>query len=79
MSPSKLTGQMIRSLRERLGLSQVETAEKLGISEGSLSNYERERRPDKEEPVPIPRLLDWALAALATGLKPFSEMVKGKK
>ena len=64
---------MVRVWRERKGLSQAEMAETLGISEGSLLNYERESRPDKKEPVRIPKLFDWALAALAAGLKPFSE------
>ena len=78
MTPSTLTGDMIRKLRERLGLSQVEAAGKLGISEGSLSNYEREQRPDKKDKVQVPRLLDWALSALHAGLKPYSE-TRGKK
>ena len=76
MTPSKLTGIMIRAWREKKGWSQAETAETLGISEGSLLNYERESRPDRKEPVLIPRLLDWALAALAAGLRPFSERKK---
>lgn len=81
MKPSKLTGSMIRSLREKLGWTRPELAEKMGISEGSLRNYEQERRPYKKEPVQIPLLLDWALSALSSGLKPFSESVarKGKK
>ncbi len=71
---------MIKDLREYLGLSQEAAAEKLGISEGSLRNYEKETRPDKKDPVLIPMLLDWALSAIHAGLKPFSESVsKGKK
>lgn len=38
------TGRWIRDLRIKLGLSQVELAEKLGISAGHLSNFEGGRR-----------------------------------
>lgn len=79
MTPSKLTGKLIKEWRERLGWSQAETAEKLGISEGSWRNYEHEKRKDKEEPVQIPKLLDWALAALHGNLKPFSETFLSSK
>ena len=74
MIPSKLTGSMIREWRDKLGWSQNETAEKLGISEGSLRSYEKGTRTDKEAPIVIPLLLDWALSAVAAGLKPFSQM-----
>ena len=73
MTPSKLNGRAIREWRERLGWSRADTAEKLGISEGSLLNYEHEKRVDRSQPVKIPKLLDWALSAIASGLKPFSE------
>ena len=81
MTPSKLTGAMIKGLREKLGISQVEASEILGISEGSILNYERERRPDKEDPVKIPKLLDWALSALHGKLPLYSDtcLKKGKK
>lgn len=76
MTPSKLTGKLLKALREKLGWSQAAIAEKMGVSEGSWRNYENEKRIDKPEPVQIPLLLDWALSALAAGLKPFSEMRK---
>lgn len=79
MIPSKLTGATLKDWRERLGWSQAEVAEKIGISEGSWRNYENEKRVDKKDPVQIPRLLDWALAALHAKLKPFSETFKVKK
>ncbi len=80
MIASKLTGKMIRTLRERLSWSQKELSEHLGISEGSVRNYEKESRVDKDEPVIIPLLLDWALAAIDAGLRPLSEKLfrKGK-
>lgn len=78
MTPSTLTGKIIKELREKLGLSQAEMGETLGISEGSLRSYEKERRVDKPDPVKIPLLLDWALAALAAKLKPFSQTQRKK-
>ena len=80
MTPSALTGKILKAWREHLGWSQAETAEKLGISEGSWRNYEAETKHGKAEPVQIPAILDWALAALHAGLRPFSETFKkGKK
>lgn len=76
MIPSNLTGTMLRAWRNHKCWSQTEMAEELGISEGSLVNYESGKRSDKDEPVKIPKLLDWALAALAAGLRPFSERKK---
>lgn len=73
MTPSNLTGEMLRMWRNRIGLSQNEAAERLGIAEVSLRNYEKQRRPDRKDPVQIPMLLDWALSALDAGLKPYSE------
>lgn len=78
MIPSKLTGKILREWRERRGWSQPEAAEKLGLSEVSLRNYEREKRSDKADPVLIPLLLDWAIAAVTAGLRPFSETKRGK-
>lgn len=74
MTPSNLTGKLIREWREKIGWSRADTAEKLGISEGSLLNYEHEKRVDRSQPVKIPKLLDWALSAVSSGLRPFSEM-----
>lgn len=79
MTPSKLTGVMIRAWRERIGLTRNELSEKLGISEGSLLNYEHGKRVDKPEAVKIPLLMDWALAAIHAKLKPFSETFGNKK
>ena len=62
---------MIREWREKLGWSQSETAEKLGVSIESFGNYEREKRPDRPF-AGVPLLVDWAIAAIHAGLKPFS-------
>jgi len=40
-------GQRLKKTREHIGLSQIEAAKKLGISNGTLSGYERDYRdPD---------------------------------
>ena len=78
MQASKLTGQMIATLRERLGLTQVELSEKLGIAENTVKNYEKGTRVDKEAPVVIPMLFDFALAAIDAGLPPYSTKVLRK-
>lgn len=78
MTPSNLTGRMLKETRERLGWAQTQLAEMLGICVASLRSYESEKRPDKEKPVAIPKLVDWALAAVMGGLRPWSEG-KGKK
>jgi transcriptional regulator with XRE-family HTH domain len=76
MKESSLTGKMISYLRDRLGLTQVELADKLGVSEGSVRNYEKEARVDRKERVIIPMIFDWALAAIAAKLRPYSETIK---
>ena len=73
MTPSHLTGKLLKDWRERKSFTQAEIAEKLGVSEGSWRNYENEKRCGDPNPVKIPRVLDWALAALNGNLKPFSE------
>lgn len=80
MSDSKLTGQMIKDLRDHLGITQAELAEKLGAAEGTIRNYEKGTRVDKKDgPVIIPKLFDWALSAIYSGLKPFSEIWSKRK
>lgn len=45
----KTLGRRLRSARDNTGLSQIEAAKKLGISNGTLSGYERNYRdPDTE-------------------------------
>ena len=71
---ARLTGEMIKYLRDRKGLTQSELATTLGLAEGTVRNYEKGARVDKEAPVTIPFVIDWALAAVYEGLRPFSEM-----
>lgn len=40
--PPPATGERIRSLRERAGLSQAELARRLGVNQGRVSAIERE-------------------------------------
>src|SRR5262245_58819895 len=63
-------GQRIRSLRERLGLTQEAFAERAGISVSFASLLERgERSPSYETLVQLARALDLSLAELF-GAKP---------
>ena len=49
-----MTGEEFRRIRERLGLTQVEMAEQLGIHSNSLARLERGERAISE---PIARLV----------------------
>ena len=39
--PQQMFASRLKSLREASGLSQADLAEKLGVSRGSISNYEK--------------------------------------
>lgn len=79
MNSPKLTGEVIREWRIATGWTQEEAADELGISKSSLRNYERGDRPDKEAPVEVPKLIDWALSAINARLRPFSEIIAKRK
>lgn len=53
MDPVK-TGTLIRTLRTRLGLTQRELAERLTVSDRTISKWERGVHLDKDT-TPIPR------------------------
>ena len=76
MKSSKLTGQALREWREKKGLTRIELSEKIGLSEGTLHNYEHENRCDTERKVFIPLIVAWAIAAVHEGLKPFLGLKK---
>lgn len=78
MKRSNLTGKMMRESRDRLGWVQTQMADALGVCIASLRSYETEKRSDKDKPVPIPKLVDWALAAITSGLRPYSEGINKK-
>lgn len=61
-------GERLKLCREKKGLSQKEAAEKIGVKNNTLSNYESgERRPDYEILVRLADLYDVSLDYLLTG------------
>lgn len=56
----RLLGQEIRFLREWMGLTQAESAERLGINRVTLANWERGHRP-------VSRSGDYMLRSLVVG------------
>ena len=54
---NRLTGQELRELRSEAGLSQVELARRLGISQPAVSDMERDRRPVTAEAALLARRL----------------------
>lgn len=71
MTPSAMTGKMLKEWRQKMGYAQTFAAEKLGICVASFRSYENEKRSDKNKPVQIPVLVSWACSAISAGLKPY--------
>jgi transcriptional regulator with XRE-family HTH domain len=63
-----MTSEDFKRWRERTGLSQQEAADALGISKGSVVNYESGARREDDRPVTIPRTVELACAALTFGI-----------
>lgn len=61
-------GKRLRWARERLGMSQIDAAAKLGITNMSVSNYERgHREPDIATLIRFAELYNVSVQWLATG------------
>lgn len=58
--------------------SQEFAAQKLGISMSSVQSYERGRRADKVNPIPIPLTTALAMAAIMGGLGPWGSRTEDK-
>jgi transcriptional regulator with XRE-family HTH domain len=65
-----MTNEQFRQWRERMRMSQQEAADALGISKGSVVNYENGARREDDRPVTIPRTVELACAALTFGINP---------
>lgn len=52
----KITGKKIKSLRQKLGLTQIQFAAKIGVSKVSIINWETGRR--KPMPMAYNRLIE---------------------
>ncbi|MCM2293049.1 helix-turn-helix transcriptional regulator [Allorhizobium sp. BGMRC 0089] len=55
-----------------MNLTQTQAAERLGISRGTVENYERGSRREDDRPVIIPLSIALACSALVMGLKPYT-------
>lgn len=67
-----MTPEQIKAWREHLKMTQAEAAKALGISPGSLVNYERGTRLEDGRLVIIPKTVELACAAVALGIKSYS-------
>lgn len=65
-----MTNEEFKQWRERSQLSQQEAADALGISKGSVVNYENGSRREDDRPVAIPKTIELACAALTFGINP---------
>ena len=65
-----MTSEQFKQWRERMGMSQQDAADALGISKGSVINYENGARREDDRPVAIPRTVELACAALTFGVIP---------
>ncbi|WP_446787644.1 helix-turn-helix domain-containing protein [Macellibacteroides fermentans] len=64
-------GRLIRNYRKHLGMTQMELAEKSGISLMSIGKYERgERKPKVEQRIKIANALNIDVALLSTNYVP---------
>lgn len=66
-----MTAEDFKAWRKAMNLSQVEAAQALGLSRGSVENYERGSRLGDGRPVLIPRSISLACAALYHRLEPW--------
>ncbi|WP_168991990.1 MULTISPECIES: helix-turn-helix domain-containing protein [Mesorhizobium] len=58
-----MTSEEFKAWRNSLGISQTEAATTLGVSRGSIENYERGQSGEKRT-VPIPRTVELACYAI---------------
>ncbi|MBX3537324.1 MAG: helix-turn-helix domain-containing protein [Chelatococcus sp.] len=66
-----MTPEQFKAWRKHLKLSQPEAAAVLGISPGSVFNYEKGARSEDGRPVLIPKTVELACAAVALGIRDY--------
>jgi len=68
-----MTPDDFKAWRKAMGWNQTEAAEALGLSLGTIGNYERGSRREDGRPAPVPRTVALACAAVAAGLRPWRQ------
>jgi len=68
-----MDNEQFKAWRKKMGYTQQQAADALGLYRLTIINYERGTRPENNLEVKIPRSIDLACAAIAAGLKPLSE------
>lgn len=58
---------------DEMGYTQTQAAVALGVSKGTVINYEAGKRREDGRPVVIPKYIALACAAIAAKLKPWGE------
>jgi len=68
-----MTNEQFKAWRQKMGFTQQQAADALGVNNRSVVNYERGVRYDDGRPVIIPRPIALACAAIKAGLAPEGE------
>jgi len=68
-----MNNEQFKAWRKRMNFTQQQAADALGLYRMTIINYERGHRYEDNRPVPIPRTVALACAALEAGLKPLCE------
>jgi len=68
-----MTPEQFKSWRDEMGFTQAEAAEALGVSKGTVRNYEIGARREDGRAVVIPKTVALACAAVSAGLRPVGE------
>ncbi|MFI0844415.1 helix-turn-helix domain-containing protein [Mesorhizobium sp. IMUNJ 23232] len=63
-----MTSEDFRTWRKHMGFSQTKAAETIGVSRGSVENYERGSRREDDRAVEIPKTVALACIAAFYGL-----------
>jgi len=65
--------EQFKAWRKKMGFTQQQAADALGLSIQALGNYERGTRYEDGREVKIPRSIALACSAVVADLKPFGE------
>ncbi len=66
-----MTHEDFKNWRKKMGLTQQQAADVLGLSKATIENYDKGVRREDGRPVVIPRVVALACAAIEHKLEPF--------